>query len=370
MRVVHVSEVSAGGVRRVLSDFAADQVARGFDVHVVGDPNLSTVAGTHHVWLGSRRRPASALTDLVRLHRLLAALSPDVIHLHSFFAGFFGRLPGSVNQRAPVVYQPHSWAFDAARARPTREAIVRFERWAARHTDLVTTNCHDEILEARAHGVAAPAIPLGVPIRLDWFVPVGPGDRKALRNRLAIDERVALVCLGRKVRQKGYDILLREWERHPIPGAAVYLVGGGPTDDLAALAPTQWGRTVHSVGETDDARSWLQAADLMLLPSRYEGQSVVVSEALACGLPVVAFDVNGAQAAICAGGDAAGAVVPRGDARALLAEARRRVSEPFLRESEAIVARLRAERDSCPRLVCDRVVGAYETAISARRSGG
>ena len=145
MRVVHVSEVSAGGVRRVLSDFAADQVARGFDVHVVGDPSLAAVAGTHHQWRGSRRRPATALTDLVRLHRLLAELSPDVIHLHSFFAGFFGRLPGSMNHRAPVVYQPHSWAFDAARARPTREAIVRFERWAASHTDLVTTNCHDEI---------------------------------------------------------------------------------------------------------------------------------------------------------------------------------------------------------------------------------
>jgi glycosyltransferase involved in cell wall biosynthesis len=122
---------------------------------------------------------------------------------------------------------------------------------------------------------------------------------------------------------------------------------------------------VHGVGEVADPTAWLQAADLLLLPSRYEGQSVGVSEALACGLPVVAFDVNGARAAITDGGDPAGAVVAAGDVRAMLAEVARRKADPCLRESEAVIARQRAERDSAPEPIYARVVQVYRSAVAA-----
>lgn len=371
MRVAHVSEVSAGGVRRLLADFARDQVERGFDVHIVGDETLAELPGTHHLWRGSRRRPLSAGLDWVRLHRLLRDLDPAVLHLHSFFAGAFGRsAPLPRRRRYAVVYQPHSWAFDALEQPLARSAIVGFERWAGRRTDLVTTNCADEITEAEKKGIDVAAVPLGVPIDLDHFVPVSSHDRQLQRARLGLGEAPALVCMGRVVRQKGYDIVVRQWERAPVPGAVLYLVGAGSTARLAATAPTEWGSTIVAVGQTDDPRGWLQAADLMLLPSRYEGQSVAVSEALACGLPVVAFEVNGARAAICDGGDAAGAVVPRGDAAALLAEARRRLEDRGLLEAEAKRARARAERDNVASVVLDRVTAAYETAVTAHRTAG
>ncbi|MDX6307931.1 MAG: hypothetical protein QOI06_977 [Nocardioidaceae bacterium] len=371
MRVVHVSEVTSGGVRELLANYAEDQVARGFDVHVIGDETLSELPGTHHLWRGSRRRPESAIRDLSRLNRILRDLGPDVIHLHSFFAGLFGRLHSRRKPGFPIVYQPHGWAFDALDAAAARFAVASFERWASRRTDLLVTNCEDEIEEAHAEGIEIPAVALGMPIDLEWFIPGVATEREALRTRLGVDDRAALVCIGRIVRQKGYDILVREWERQPIPDAVLYLVGAGKTDRLAAMAPTEWARTIHAVGETDDPRAWLQAADLMLLPSRYEGQAIAVSEAMACGLPVVAFAVNGARAAIVDGGDPAGAVVARGDAETLLAEARRRIDDPLLLKSEATVARTRAERDNVAGTVFDRLVKAYESAIEAHgtRSG-
>lgn len=365
MRVAHVSEVTSGGVRELLTNYAQDQVARGFDVHVIGDESLSGLPGTHHEWRGSRRRPASAFGHLSRLNKVLHDLRPDVVHLHSFFAGLFGRAHSRRQAGFPIVYQPHGWPFDALDNSAARLAVVSFERWASRRTDLLVTNCEDEIVEARAEGIETPAVALGVPIDLEWFIPGRATAREALRAELGIDDRAALVCIGRIVRQKGYDILVRAWERQPIPGAVLYLVGTGKTSRLAALAPNEWARTIHAVGETDDPRSWLQAADVMLLPSRYEGQAIAVSEAMACGLPVVAFAVNGARAAIIDGGNPAGAVVAKGDAKALLAEARRRVDDPLLRESEASVARARAERDNVASGVFDRLVKAYDSAIAA-----
>lgn len=365
MRVVHVSEVGSGGVRGLLSCYATDQLRRGFDVHIVGNVQLADLPGEHHPWQGNRRHPVRAAIEIVKLQRLLSELRPDVVHLHSFFAGAFGRAyPGRCP--FPVVYQPHSWAFDAVTSRWLRSSLVGFERWAGRRTDLLATNSQDEIDEARSRRIATPAVPLGVPVDLNWFVPLSPGDRKALRDSLGFDDRPVLLCLGRIARQKGYDILVRAWERRPIPGTVVHLVGPGPIRQLEALAPTQWGRTLYASGETRDPRLWLQAADLLLLPSRYEGQSVAVTEALACGLPVVAFDVNGARTAIVDGGDAAGAVVPVGNAQALLAEAGKRIDEPFLRESEALIARARAERDSAPSVILDRVVEAYRCAIGTQ----
>lgn len=368
MRVVHVTEVSAGGVRRLVADFAEDQVARGLDVHVVGDASLADLPGTHHLWRGSRRRPASALADWVRLHRLLRRLEPDVVHLHSSFAGAFARTRPPLRRSYAVVYQPHSWAFDAVGSAGLRRLVAGFERWAGRRTELVATNCVDEIHECRRYGVSAPAVALGVPIDLDFFRPATAADRGALRSQLGLDGRAVVLCLGRVVRQKGYDILLPEWERQPIPGAMLHIVGPGDTADLEALAPTQWGRTVTAAGSTDDPRSWLQAADLLLLPSRYEGQSVTVSEALACGLPVVAFAVNGARQAICDEGAPAGAVAPVGDAAALLAHARRRLDDADLRAAEALRARERAERDNLATAVFDRLAAAYTTAIHTRRT--
>ncbi|MGI8702670.1 MAG: glycosyltransferase [Nocardioidaceae bacterium] len=369
MRVAHVTEVSAGGVRRLVADFAADQVRRGLDVHVVGEASLAELPGMHHAWQGSRRRPAAAALDWARLHLLLRDLAPDVVHLHSFFAGAFARTR-PVRPPYAVVYQPHSWAFDAVDSERARGVIAGFERWAGRRTDLVATNCADEISEAQTNGIDTRAQPLGVPIDLDYFVPPGSGERALLRARLGIADGAALVCMGRVARQKGYDILVAEWERQPVPGAALYLVGAGSTDGLAALAPRQWGRTIVGVGSTDDPRAWLQAADLLLLPSRYEGQSVAVSEALACGLPVVAFEVNGARSAICDDGDPAGAVVAAGNASALLAEAQRRLDDPELLVAESKRARFRAERDNVAGTVFDRVVGAYEAALAVRRSRG
>lgn len=75
------------------------------------------------------------------------------------------------------------------------------------------------------------------------------------------------------MRQKGQDVLLEAWDAvlRRVPEARLVLVGDGPDSArLRAGAP----RDVLFAGATDDAVPWYQAADLVVLPSRWEGMAL------------------------------------------------------------------------------------------------
>lgn len=362
-RILHVSEVSAGGVLALVRDYVADQQRRGYEVHVAGASGLDFGPCTFHPWAGSRRRPHLAMVDVWALRRIVARVRPDVVHLHSFFAGLFGRLPGVV-KGAAIVYQPHSWAFNATTSSAGRLIVVATERAATRATHLTVTNCVDEIIEGREAGVRGDARSIGVPVDLDHFSPPDPAARIRAKEALGLGDRRVVVCVGRICRQKGQDLLVPAWERRPVSSANLYVVGGGDPSSLVALAPRTWGRSVYAIGHTADIRTWWHAADVMVLPSRYEGQSVAVSEALACGVPVVAFAVNGVRAAVADGGGAAGEVVPLGDTDRLLSAVSLRVADPMVRAAESEAGRRRALRDSQPADVLDRLVDSYKAAVA------
>jgi glycosyltransferase involved in cell wall biosynthesis len=329
------------------------------------------VGSTPHLWRVDRRRPWSAVTALLDLRRTVRRLRPDVVHLHSFVAGFLGRLPGQqrwLGGRVPIVYQPHAWSFELF----SRPAVGRAVRWsesrAVGNTDVMVTNGVEEVEEGRANQIELPAHTLGVAIDLDAFHPVSPSERGQLRERLGITAPHVLVCVGRLSRQKGQDLLLQAWERSRPADTQLVLVGPGDPAPLREHAPTQWGATVLAVGEQVDVRPWLWASDALVLSSRYETVAVVVAEAMACGRPVVATAVNGAAVTITEGPLApAGAVVALGDMAALIREASRRLTDGALADREADSGRRRAEQLFRPGLIASRLEHAYRDAIAKHR---
>jgi glycosyltransferase involved in cell wall biosynthesis len=121
------------------------------------------------------------------------------------------------------------------------------------------------------------------------------------------------VCPGRLTRQKGQDVLLAAWPaiRRRCPAARLVLVGDG---DLAEPLRARAAPGVTFAGAVDDVRDWLTAADLVVLPSRWEGLSLVLLEAMACGRSVVVSDVPGLGEAL---GPGTGECVPAEDPAAL-----------------------------------------------------
>jgi glycosyltransferase involved in cell wall biosynthesis len=147
-----------------------------------------------------------------------------------------------------------------------------------------------------------------------------------------------VVCVGRLSRQKGQDLLLAAWPAvaAEVPDARLALVGGGPDEgDLRAVAPAG----VSFVGVSAEVPSWLAAADVIALPSRWEGMSLSMLEAMAAGRSIVSADVPGAREALGAGAG----VVPVEDVRALSQALLRRLTDASLRENEERTARRIAE---------------------------
>ena len=367
MRVLHVAEVSHGGVVSLVRDFAQAQVRAGHDVHLLLRPDVQGAAGTVHHWSPQRRKPLSLLRAIQDLRSTVRAVRPDVVHLHSFFPGLLGRL---VRQDVPVatVYQPHSWAFQAV-PRAVEPAVVAWERFAARRATAVITNCQDEWAEAESRGVRAGVRIVGVPVDTTRFLPVSWERRAQLRAELGLTARYVVVCVGRLCAQKGQDLLATAWEAHPVPDSVLVLVGPGDPGYLARLAPNTFGDTIVHVGAQQDVRPWLWAADLAVLPSRYEGQSVAMAEALACGTPLVMTDVNGGREAVSPDTpEAAGAVVAVGDMAGVLGEVTLRLTGERSRlQVEGAAARERAIALFDRETVMRRVESAYQDAIAAAR---
>lgn len=367
-RVLHVTEVPELGILSVLKEFTREQNARDYEVHLLAARKMRRLPGVaHHDWSIHRSRPSTYLRGVRELRRTIREVKPDVIHLHSFFAGLFGRLPILLGHLdVPVVYQPHAWSFDVFGSPRIASVLRAWERVASRRTSVLVANCADEIDEGRHVGIHGHAIALGVAIDTIRFAPVEDAIRQRYRSELGIDKPAMLLCLGRMARQKGQDQLLAAWEQAPIPDTELIFVG--PSDDarLRELAPNEWGNTIKAVGPQDDVRPWIWACDAMVLPSRYETVSLAVAEAMACGRPSVATRVNGVQEILTGGSHPpAGAIVPLGDMAALMGECQRLLSDRDLMRRQGRAARSRALEMFTPWVVVDRLERAYLEAMKA-----
>lgn len=128
-------------------------------------------------------------------------------------------------------------------------------------------------------------------VERERFVPAEAAERAAARAELGWERPVALFVGGLGDRRKGFDQALAAWE-HPSAAAwdlDLVHVGGGPglADWEERVAGRGLGERVRFLGFREDVPRLLQAADLLVAPTRYEPYGLGVHEALCCGLPAI-----------------------------------------------------------------------------------
>jgi glycosyltransferase involved in cell wall biosynthesis len=344
VRVLHVSQPTHGGVAVCVSNAAADQVRRGWEVAVACPPHsdlaehLNALEILHLPWDATRSPGPSTLQEARDLRWIVRQLEPDVLHLHSSKAGLAGRLPLFADG-TPTIFQPHGWSWLAATGAQTK-AVLRWERYAARHrTDALVCVGSGELHQGQAAGVRGPYRLIRNGVDLTKFTPADAHERRAARAELGLPLGVPLaVCVGRITRQKGQDVLLDAWTRVRAQCSRAMLALVGDGDELPALrqaAATTSEGDVLFVPAVTDTRNWLAAAHVVVVPSRWEGLPLVALEAMARGRSLVCSDIPGLAEVVQ---DGTGAAVPPCDPDALAAAIVHRLSRPADADAEGRAA--------------------------------
>lgn len=218
----------------------------------------------------------------------------------------------------------------------------RLNRWIYRRVDMVVAVSRDIAARLREAGVPADKVRVvynGVDPRFC------PGDQAGARAGLGLPpDAFVVLFVGMLVPVKGLEVLLRALAGLRDPQLYLALVGGGPQEEslrqqAADLALSAQLRFAGS-RPTDEVPTWMQAADLLVLPSFSEGRPNAVLEAQACGLAVAATRVGGTPELVEDG--VSGVLVESGDPEQLGAAIARLKANPEERRRLAEEGRRRA----------------------------
>jgi glycosyltransferase involved in cell wall biosynthesis len=340
---VHVLSTAVGAH---VCSVAGGLVARGVEVTVCGPAGADTeygfgAAGARFTAVDLGRSAVAGAPAVAALRTLCA--DAGVVHAHGLRAALLAALALG-GRDTPLVVTWHG-ADPPADGRGAGRAARWLERRAVRAATVVLGTSSDLVDRARGHGahdvrLAPPAVPRPQP-----RPPLPPADgdrqRQRVRAEFGAPDRPLLLAVGRLEPHRGYDLLLT---------AAGYLAGTGKPGPLLVIAGEGEERAaleqrilaerlpVVLLGRRDDLPELLSAADLVVLPSRWEARALIAQEALHAGVPLIATAVGGTPELV---GDAA-LLVPYGDPHALARAVAGLLADPDRRTALAVAGRAQA----------------------------
>lgn len=278
-------------------------------------------------------RPFADLRAFWKIYLLVRSLKPDLIHTHTFKAGFLGRLVAWL-LKVSSVHTLHSWLFGTpAMPRAWSALAGPCERLAASWCQglIALSDSGAKLLrEYRIHSdTKVVTIRNGI-----------PDCRQRVRGNVPVDK---LIMVARFTKVKEHDTLLKAFAKIR-RGPRLLLVGDGPTRPCCEKLAAELGITdqVEFLGSRDDVASLLASAQVFVLASKYEMCPVSILEAMRAGLPIVASDVGGASETIQDG--ESGLLVPSGSVDRLAAALTLLVDHAGLRTRLGNAARMRFEQ--------------------------
>jgi glycosyltransferase involved in cell wall biosynthesis len=315
-RVAEVLATSTGGVGTHVRAVLPALVAAGADVRVCGPAATEqlfgfTAAGAAvaPVGISAGLSPGADARAVAALRR--ATADADLVHAHGLRAGLVAAAARRLGDRSrPLVLTLHNALPEGGGA--LRRVLRLAERATIRGADVVLAASGDLAENAWRQGardvrvapVSAPPLPAAVRTAAEVRAELGLADGRPL-----------VVAVGRLHPQKGYDVLLDAAARWAgsSPPPLVAVAGDGPLQDELAARIAAERLPVVLLGRRSDVADLLAAADLAVLPSRWEARSLTAQEALRTGTPLVATRTGGLPELL---GDGA-QLVPVGDATAL-----------------------------------------------------
>ncbi len=252
----------------------------------------------------SEFRFANIFSSAVR--KKVKAFKPDIIHVHHpFWIGSLGVYMAR-RLKVPAVYTYHTRLEHYAHfvflpGSLFRNIIAHFlVRRFANKCDavIVPTDSTEEYL--RMIGVTAPTYVQPTGIEYDRFQHVEPAQVEKLKKRLKIKDETVFVSVSRLSNEKNIDFMidaLAELKKNTDKAFRLLIVGDGHQKQRLQAKIDELGltQTIQLVGSVapENMANWYQLGDAFLFASQSETQGMVILEAMAAGLPVVAVRSSG-----------------------------------------------------------------------------
>lgn len=305
-RILHlITKLPIGGAQdnTLMSVHGADRAI--FQVDVASSPGgawesrARRVADALHLIPSLRRdmAPAADLRAIIDIVRLLRRNRYHILHTHSSKAGILGRIAGRLARVPVVVHTVHGFAFnDLSFTSATRHMYLWLERIGARLSDqlvLVSELNRQEALARRiVSAEKATVIYSGIDLHRFARLP----DPAVTRARLNIPANHAVVGnVGRMATCNAPLLFIEAAHRllRHYPDTTILLLGDDPKLRPDVEAAAQGDPRIRLLGYRDDVPAVLAAMDVFTSSNLWGGLGRALTEALAAGLPAVAFPVNG-----------------------------------------------------------------------------
>ena len=247
--------------------------------------------------------PLMGLTFYLTLRRTLAALIQefpvDLIHAHMVYPDGFAAVLLGKTTALPTVVTLHGGDVNLYFRRFSGRSQGMWAIAQANRVIAASRSLRDTVVDGYGAEIGQVAvIPSGVDV--DKFQPM---PMKGAESKLDLEPGVPRVLyVGAITLSKGVDYLLKAFARLDPDlhhSAQLVLVGDGDYGDAARMLASDLGigHRVTWVGKrpNDEIPLWMNACDVLVLPSLSEGFGVVLVEALACGKPVVATACGGPE---------------------------------------------------------------------------
>jgi glycosyltransferase involved in cell wall biosynthesis len=352
MHVLQIFQPESGGVPTYVGALAPGLLEAGVRVSVACPPDarvarhLSTLGvGLVRMAMSRAPHPLADAAAVKRLTRWCVEHDVSLVHGHSTKAGMLAALTAR-RAGVPSLYTPHGWSFEQLVSPPLRGAYALFERHLVRrfHADVVTVSASGAAVAQRWR-VGAPG---QIRVISPGLAPTASPDRAEARAALGLSaDATVAVWVGRAGPQKrAHDLapVARLLRGHARVLAVCQGAHGTP------LEPELRSAGVLLAAPGVDPAVAYAAGDLMLHTSDWEAAPLAVLEAMAAGLPVIAYDVGGLGEQVQAG--RTGFLVAPRDVHMLAECARALARKPELRARMGAAGRTRvAERFSYAAMV-------------------
>lgn len=268
MKILHVTEAMGGGVQNAISKYTR---LLSSDHHIVfGRPRPGESAGEFSTNTRVIEYSGSLLSYLLRVRALIKSELPDVVHIHSSFAGLARLLAPTTS---PLVYSPHCYAFERRDKSQAWQKLLRMveQVLAVRTQTLVAVSPH----EAKLGSVLNARMPV-------HFVPNTVPEMSA---RISKGERPSVTMVGRIGPQKD-PVLFAEVAE--LVGGKIDFVWVGDGDTAMKERLLGAGVRVSGWVSPEQARREVAASHLYVHTGAWEAAPISAIEAATLGTPVIA----------------------------------------------------------------------------------